>query len=134
MGYDDTLLAEMRHPTREDLDRVSTEVPIVISHISGHLAVGNSAALEMAGITAETPDPDGGRIERGEDGEPTGVMEGNARGLLDALVPGATDEDWVAGIANGSDMWAAAGFTTASDNLTSADQIALFERRWRRTS
>ncbi len=128
MGYDDTLLAEMRHPTRDDLDRVSTEVPVVISHISGHLAVGNSKALEMAEITATTPNPDGGRIEKGDDGEPTGVMEGNARGLLDALIPEITEEEWVEGIANGSGMWAAAGFTTAADNLTSAAQIDLFKQ------
>lgn len=55
IGYDDTLLAEMRHPTKDDLDKASTTIPIVISHISGHVAVGNSAALKNLGITKDTP-------------------------------------------------------------------------------
>jgi predicted amidohydrolase YtcJ len=78
MGYDDTLLAERRHPTRADLDRASTRHPIAIWHISGHLAVANSAALERVGIGAETPDAEGGRIRRDpQTGEPNGVLEEN---------------------------------------------------------
>jgi len=78
LGYDDTLLSEKRHPTRDDLDQVSTENPIFIIHISGHLASANSKALEIAGITAETEDPVGGRfIRRPGSREPNGVMESN---------------------------------------------------------
>lgn len=73
-GYDDTLLAEYRHPTRQDLDRVSTDIPVVISHISGHFAVANSVALKIAGIHAGTPDPAEGRFVRDASGEPTGLM------------------------------------------------------------
>ncbi|MDX1734049.1 MAG: amidohydrolase family protein, partial [Halioglobus sp.] len=61
-GYDDTLLAEKRHPTRAELDGISTEHPIIAIHISGHMLVANSAALDLVGITAETPDPEGGVI------------------------------------------------------------------------
>jgi predicted amidohydrolase YtcJ len=78
LGYDDTLLSEKRHPTRDDLDQVSTENPIFIIHISGHLASANSKALEIAGITEETEDPVGGRfIRRPGSREPNGVMESN---------------------------------------------------------
>jgi len=78
MNYDDTLLSEKRHPTRDDLDQVSTENPIIIIHISGHLASANSKALEIAGITEETEDPVGGRfIRRPGSKEPNGVMESN---------------------------------------------------------
>ena len=56
-GYDDSQLAEGRHPTRDDLDEVSTDRPIFIIHQSGHLYSVNSKLLEMAGITAETEDP-----------------------------------------------------------------------------
>ena len=59
-GYDDSMLAERRHPTKEDLDRVSTELPIWVVHASRHMAVGNSMALDQAGIAAATPDPQGG--------------------------------------------------------------------------
>ena len=61
-GYDDTLVAEMRHPNRWDLDRASTDHPVYIGHISGHLGVGNSLAIEMAGVTRDTPQPFGGKI------------------------------------------------------------------------
>jgi predicted amidohydrolase YtcJ len=78
MNYDDTLLAEKRHPTRDDLDQVSTEHPIFILHISGHLASANSKALQIAGITAETEDPVGGRyVRRPGSKVPNGVMESN---------------------------------------------------------
>ncbi len=79
-GYDDTLLAEKRHPTRAELDAVSTEHPIAITHISGHMLVANSMALDMVGISADTPDPEGGVIGRREGSrEPNGLLEENAR-------------------------------------------------------
>ena len=62
-AYDDSQLAEHRHPTRQELDAVSTGIPIVITHQSGHLGVYNSKALALAGITAATPDPEGGTIQ-----------------------------------------------------------------------
>ena len=81
-GYDDTLLAEMRHPTRDDLDRISADRPIAISHVSGHLAVANSAALELMGIDQSTPDPKGGHIVRDPNSpdqrRPNGVLEETA--------------------------------------------------------
>ena len=78
-GYDDSLLAEKRHPTRDELDQVSSEVPIVITHVSGHLMSCNSRCLELAGITAETQDPPGGVIRRQEGSrEPDGVLEETA--------------------------------------------------------
>ncbi len=73
-GYDDTLLMEKRHPTKHDLDAVSSDHPIFIRHISGHLAVVNSAALKLAGLDKDTPQPDGGYIGKDESGELTGVL------------------------------------------------------------
>ena len=64
MSYDDTLLAESRHPTREDLDRVSTEHPVGVVHVSGHLAAVNGRGLELLGIGRDSADPEGGRIRR----------------------------------------------------------------------
>jgi predicted amidohydrolase YtcJ len=92
-GYDDTGVRDMRHPTRRDLDQASTEHPIVIWHNSGHLLVANSKALALAGVTAETPDPPGGRIGRFEGtAEPDGVLyEAPAQGLVTRLIP-AYDE------------------------------------------
>jgi len=75
-GYDDSQLAEGRHPTRGELDAVSAELPVIIIHQSGHLGVANSKALELAGVTADTKDPEGGvfRREPGSN-QPNGVME-----------------------------------------------------------
>jgi hypothetical protein len=75
-GYDDAQLKEQRHPTREDLDAVSKDVPILIIHQSGHLGVMNSKALQAAGIQAGTANPEGGVIRREQDGKtPNGVLE-----------------------------------------------------------
>jgi predicted amidohydrolase YtcJ len=78
-GWDHTLWPRKVFPTREDLDSVSTENPIFCERIDGHVAVVNSRALEIAGITAKTPDPAGGHIERDpKTGEPTGILEEDA--------------------------------------------------------
>ena len=75
-GYDDAILEEGRHPTREDLDRVSTELPVMATHISGHFAAVNSRGLEILGYSADTPDPVGGIIRRWPNSqEPNGVLE-----------------------------------------------------------
>ncbi len=84
-GYDDSLLLERRHPTRRDLDQASSRHPIVIRHVSGHLLVANSYALDVAGISALTPNPNGGVIRReANNNEPDGVMEETAMGLFTA--------------------------------------------------
>lgn len=84
-GYDDSLLAETRHPTRDDLDRASTIHPIIIRHVSGHLLVANSQALDQAGVSALSADPAGGIIRRREgNSEPNGVMEETAMRLFSA--------------------------------------------------
>ncbi len=91
-GYDDTLLAEQRHPIREDLDKASTTHPIYISHTSGHLGVANSLALELAGVTRDTPDPPGGVVRKDPDtGEPDGVFE-ESGGMVSRLIPPPTPE------------------------------------------
>jgi len=79
-GYDDTLIAERRHPTRQELDSVSLEHPIYITHTSGHMGVANSAALNDLGITSETSNPKGGVIVRDSvSGELTGLLEETAQ-------------------------------------------------------
>lgn len=75
-GYDHNFLNEQRHPDRTILDEVSKDIPIILIHVSGHLACANSAALRLAGITAETPDPQGGVIGRvGSTQKPNGYLE-----------------------------------------------------------
>ena len=76
LGYDDAMLKEGRHPTKEDLDKVSKDIPVIVTHISGHFSVLNSAGLKKAGITAASKDPKGGKIRRMKGSqEPNGVLE-----------------------------------------------------------
>jgi predicted amidohydrolase YtcJ len=122
-GYDDTLLAEKRHPTREDLDAVSSEHPIAIVHVSGHLGVLNSRALEEAGISSASPDPEGGIIRRAPDGSPNGVLEETALESIQAslLQPSLTDT-WAI-VNEASDLYLASGTTTAQNGYAAGDHI-----------
>ncbi|WP_010324747.1 amidohydrolase [Marinobacterium stanieri] len=123
-GYDNAQLAEVRHPTREDLDAVSTEYPIMIVHQSGHLGVANSKALEMAGITAASENPAGGVIQRDANGEPNGVLEEYA--FFTALVPmlGELGPEGMQAFAKaGAKMWASFGYTTAQDGRSSGGVV-----------
>jgi predicted amidohydrolase YtcJ len=73
-GYDETLFVEGRSPEARDLDRVSTEQPVMVWRADRHSSVCNTRALELAGITADTPDPPGARFERDDHGRPNGIL------------------------------------------------------------
>ena len=121
-GYDQSQLSERRHPTREELDQVSTDVPIIIIHQSGHFGVVNTRGLEVAGYTAETPDPDGGIIRRDAAGEPDGVLEENAFfGGLARMVGGLGADGFKAFARAGARLWASFGYTTAQEGRTSPE-------------
>lgn len=127
-GYDDTLLAEGRHPTRHDLDRVSTEHPIYLSHISGHVAVANSLALELGGVSADTEQPAGARIYRDSvTGEPTGVLEEPAAmNKVAGKIPPITDAELVTAAEINARAYAAVGVTTAQMGAASIASIKPF--------
>jgi predicted amidohydrolase YtcJ len=123
-GYDNAQLAELRHPTRQDLDAVSKDVPIIIIHQSGHLGVANSKALELAGIDAFTENPAGGVFRRDENGEPNGVLEEYA--FFAVLVPMISElgpEGMKAFAKAGSKLWASFGYTTAEDGRSSPEIV-----------
>ncbi|MCH2172435.1 amidohydrolase [Myxococcota bacterium] len=94
-GYDDSLLAEGRHPNRDDLDRASSEHPILLLHVSGHLATVNSEALAMLGYDETTEDPYGGVIRRRPGTRiPNGVLEETAvHGALAPMFESSGDSD-----------------------------------------
>jgi hypothetical protein len=77
--FDDTKVKDNRPLTRQDLDRVSTELPVMVEHRGGHTAFYNSKALQLAGITKLTPNPPGGTFDRDANGELTGRVTDNAR-------------------------------------------------------
>lgn len=125
-GYDDSLLAEGRHPTRDDLDRASTEHPITLLHVSGHLATANSAALAAAGVSEATPDPYGGVIRRRPGTQiPNGVLEEvAAHGLLIPAFAGADPADLPGQVRRAIDYHARYGITTIQDGASSPELIA----------
>lgn len=117
MGYDDAILKEGRHPTKEDLDKVSTEIPVIAIHISGHFASLNSAGLKKAGITAESPDPEGGVIRRMPGSkEPNGVLEELAAipVFMNILTP-KTEEDVFYFLERAQELAMKFGYTTAEE-------------------
>ena len=123
-GYDDSLLAERRHPTRDDLDRASTRHRIVLTHVSGHLRAANSAALAAAGVTADTPDPPGGHIRRRPGSrEPDGVLEERAGGLVAAGGPAPTAADYESLARRAVAVYAGYGTTTVQDGATRPDVV-----------
>lgn len=96
----ETQFAENRMPTRQDLDPASPQNPVVLERIFGASAV-NTLALEAAGITRDTPDPEGGRIEKDANGEPNGVLHGSAVLLVRGCIPNAFgSDDFGAGTGN----------------------------------
>ena len=118
-GYDDTGMREQRHPTRDDLDAVSTEHPILLMHISCHLMSCNSKLLEVLGITRDTKDPEGGVIQRKPGStEPNGVLEENAMLMVLQKFPVPTPEQAMDILEEGLQHYAQAGITTAQDCAT----------------
>ena len=116
-GYDDSQLKEKRHPNRSDLDRVSKDKPVLAIHQSGHLGAANSRALQLAGLTASTPDPRGGVFRRRAGSrEPDGVMEELAFvSVLQTLLGRFDPETHQALVRAGADLVARYGFTTAQE-------------------
>ncbi|ALR15357.1 amidohydrolase [Vibrio natriegens] len=130
MSYDDSLLAEKRHPTRYDLDQISTEVPIVIVHVSFHLAVVNSKALELLGIDATTANPDGGKIVRvSGSNEPNGVLEETAMYLaMGGLSSAPQSADAVKTTFKAAqEYYASFGITTIQEGAASHESVLLYE-------
>ncbi len=116
-GWDHTLWPDKRFPTRQDLDGVSPNNPVFLVHISGHVAVVNSAALKLAGITAKTPNPTGGEIEHDTSGEPDGMLkEGSAMSLVESKIPPPSNERRKRGIELALADVASNGVTSIQDN------------------
>jgi len=124
-GYDDAQLKEQRHPTRDELDAVSQDLPIIIIHQSGHLATMNSKALELCGITPESDDPKGGTIRRRNgSSEPNGVLEeaaffGPFFTLMSKLDPDANKALFLAGVK----LYKSYGYTTAQEGRASVSSV-----------
>jgi hypothetical protein len=124
-GYDDSLLREHRHPTRVDLDAITTDHPLCLRHVSGHLATCNSFALRIARITRATSDPPGGRIFHDATGEPNGVLGDHAAGLVGNLFPQKTLDQAKASFNAVQNYYASFGYTTVQEGATGGEVVRL---------
>ncbi len=128
-GYDDSLLAEKRHPTRDDLDKVSTVHPILLMHVSGHFATTNSRGLLELGINAETTNPEGGVIRRRPNSrEPNGVFEEVAASIvLQGQLNQITGDRFIQLTRAAAKKYASFGITTVQDGAITPKDLALLK-------
>lgn len=126
MGYDQNELVEQRHPDKTVLDEVSSDTPILIVHASNHMAVANSSLLKLAGIDADTPDPEGGRYGRLSDSrEPDGYAEEpSAVSVFYAVSQRRMDMDLSAIVDDMQRIYVEHGITTCQDGATPAGSCA----------
>ena len=115
-GWDHTLWAEQKTPVREDIDAVTGDHPAIFNRVDGHIAIANSAALKAAGITAQTPDPHGGKIDRDDKGEPTGILRETAMGLVGEKIPPPSAAQRRKAAELALEDAARSGITSAQDN------------------
>jgi len=94
--WDHTIWNPPLLPTRQMIDAVTPQNPVFVFRLDGHMALANSLALEMAGVTRDTADPTGGTIVRDAKGEPTGILKDAAESFVDRVIPSATTEERVA--------------------------------------
>lgn len=113
-GWDHTLWGG-KFPSKADLDAVAPNNPVYLVRVDGHVGWANSAALKLAGIVANTPNPNGGEIERDSNGEATGIMKETAQGLIARFVPPPTPEQSVKGLELALDMAKKYGITSVHD-------------------
>ncbi len=114
-------------PRRDWIDSVTTDNPVWVNRLDGHMALANTAALSAAGVTRETEEVDGGTIERYDDGEPAGILKDNAMYLVDRVIPDAPDALKDRALDAAMDYVAAQGVTSVHD-MGSWGNVEVFER------
>ena len=113
--WDDGKLEERRKLSAKDLDPVTPNNPVYLTHATGHFGVANSVALKLADVTKDTKDPPGGTIDRYPDGTPTGILKESAQGLVRRLIPPRTPEMLEAGMRDLAKGFNAEGMTGLKD-------------------
>ena len=126
-GWDQNLWPGKKFPTAAELDPETPKNPTVLTRVDGHAYWVNSMALQLAGITRDTKDPQGGKIVRDENGNPTGVLVDNAEDLIDAKIPSFTREQVKARIRAALQEAASKGITMIGDPGESVSDIEVFK-------
>ena len=127
-GWNQVIWKLGRFPTAKELDAVVADRPVWLSRVDGHAAWANSAAMTLAGITRDTKDPPGGRIERDAQGNPTGVFVDGATALVGAVVPEPTDTERAAALDTALAEMASVGLTGVDDAGIDLPNYRLYKR------
>jgi predicted amidohydrolase YtcJ len=127
-GYNEAALPEKRHLTAANLDAASTTHPIALTRTCGHMIVANNLALQLANITDDTPNPPGGVIVRDESGNPTGLLQETAMGLLTRAIPEVADEVMAEAIRAAQRHQLSLGITSATDPLLTPFHLRIYRQ------
>ncbi|MDX2043357.1 MAG: amidohydrolase [Acidobacteriota bacterium] len=114
-------------PTRQLIDAVTPDNPVFINRLDGHMALANSLALKLAGITRDTKDPDGGTIVRDSSGEPTGVLKDAAMNFVYKVIPDPTEAEMIESIKAAMRYAAENGVTSVQDMSASPDVLGVYQ-------
>lgn len=125
-GWSEDQMTEGRRPLRDDLDAAAPGNPVILTRAGGHSAVVNSMALELAEVSAETPDPEGGVIERNPDGALNGVIR-ERQEIVGRLAPDATPEELVGSLEVNLNDLLADGITSITDASKAPAEYAMWE-------
>jgi len=126
--YDDTKTAEGRPLTKADLDAAAPDHPVLVNHRGGHTSYVNSRAYDLADVNEKTPDPQGGKFQRGTDGKLTGRLEENAQGPFRSKIPNtATRAERREGVKLITKMIARSGITSVNDPAGSPEDFAAYQ-------
>lgn len=126
-GWNNTIWEDKSYPTREELDAVAPNNPVVMERTDGHMIWVNSKALELAGITKDSKDPQGGEILRDADGNPTGCLTDTAGDPVQAIIPALSKERKKDAILAAQDQLLSYGLTSAMDAGSNIETIDLFK-------
>jgi len=124
--WDETKWSPPRLPTKELIDPVAGVVPVFVSRYDGHMALANSLALRLAGITAQTPDPPGGAIVRDAQGNPTGALKDAAMDYLDKVIPPLSHEQRLKAVKRALAHAASLGVTSVQNMNPDYEDIAVY--------
>lgn len=127
-GWDQGKFAEGRDLRASDLDAVAPNHPVWLGHTSGHYGVANSAALALVNVNIDTPDPEGGLIERDADGNPTGILADNAQEFIYSVLPPHSVEKFTEGIVTVAPELNKVGITTIKDPEITERHWAAYQR------
>jgi hypothetical protein len=129
-GWDDQVWARESGrdelPTRQLIDAATHNVPVLVSRLDGHMALANSAALKIIGITRNTPDPPGGEIVRDSNGEPTGILKEAAQGLAYGKLPPISHERRLKAVRRAMAHAASTGITSVQDMNVPYEDVATY--------